>query len=107
MTYDSTHDIDEIVDNEPRSHGRRVENLGKNVGEWCEQTGNGSSTYDLCEHHARQLDKDPHAYDTILRPYNGDPIGIDGWGGDVAHPNYDDDEYRCTIPDCKVLLTGW
>lgn len=92
---------------EPRFPGRRVENLGKSVEEWSEQTGNGSSTIDLCESHARELDQDPHCFDEHLRPYNGDPVGEDGWGGDCAHPPYDECDYHCAIPDCQVLLGSW
>jgi hypothetical protein len=92
---------------EPRYLGRRVENLGTNVSEWCEKTGNGSSTVDLCKAHAKQLDRDSHRFDEYLFPYNGDPVGEGGWGGNVEHPNYDDDDYRCAIPNCNILLGGW
>ena len=87
---------------EQRYLGRRVENLGANVEKWCDQTGNGSSTIDLCKSHAARLDKDPHCYDRILQPF-----GTDGWGGDIEHPNFDDSDYRCAIPNCKILLGGW
>jgi hypothetical protein len=98
---------------EPRYLGRRVENLGKNVHEWCERTGEGSSTHDLCKAHAEQLDRNPHRFDTYLKPYGTgrdgsvEPLGEDGWGGDVVHPNYDELSERCAIPDCRVLLGGW
>jgi hypothetical protein len=82
--------------------GVRVDNLGANVDEWCQKTGNGSSTYDLCVGCAASLASDPHCYDKQLQPYNGDPQGVDGWGDSVDHPPFDDDHYRCTI--CKVRL---
>lgn len=97
---------DTMKKEEPRYLGRRVSNEGPSVSAWSEQTGNGSSWYDLCKSHAEQLDRDSHHFDEYLKPWNGDPPGEDGWGGDCAHPNYDDDEYRCAIPDCKVLLGG-
>lgn len=100
-------DTEDSEEEEYRFRGRRVENLGANVSAWNERTGNGSSTHDLCTSCARQLERDPYCYDGILFPYNGDPVGEDGWGGDVEHPNYDECDYRCAIPDCKVLLGGW
>lgn len=84
--------------------GRRVENLGENVASWSERTGNGSSTWDLCLPCARKLEREPHCFDTILVPYNGDPPGEKGRGGDCAHPSYQDDEYRCALPTCQALL---
>ena len=92
---------------EPRYLGRRVENLGANVSAWSEKTGNGSSTFDLCKAHAEQLDENPHRFDAILQPYNGDPPGEDGRGDNVEHPDYDECDYRCAIPNCRVLLGGW
>ena len=81
----------------------RVENLGKNVLEYCRQTGNGSSTHDLCPDCANQLEDDPNCFNSILKPYNsGEPEGDRGWGGDCAHPDYADDDYKCEI--CKVPL---
>lgn len=85
--------------------GRRVSNEGPSVHTWSEQTGNGSSWYDLCNTCAGILDHHPHIYDETLVPWNGDPVGEDGWGGDCAHPCYDDDEYRCAV--CKDRLGGY
>ena len=101
--------VEEPVEEEEelRYLGRRVENLGANVSAWCKRTGNGSSTVDLCKSHAARLDKNPNCYDGILKPSNGDPVGGAGWGGDAKHPNYDECDYRCAIPDCQVLLGGW
>lgn len=100
-------DEEEFEEEEPVFAGRRVSNLGANLEEWNERTGNGASTYNLCESHARDLDRDPHCFDDYLSPYNGDPVGEDGWGGDVEHPNFDDDENRCYLPFCRRKLTGW
>jgi len=85
--------------------GRRVDNLGANVSAWHESPeagGNGSSTYDVCSECCWDLEQDPHAHDDDLTPYNGDPQGEDGWGGDVVHPPYDDGEYTCKV--CGVPL---
>jgi hypothetical protein len=86
----------------PLEPGKRVENLGANNHAYYERTGCGSSTYDICLDCAILLDIDPHAYDEILVPYNGEEQGEDGWGGDCAHPSYNDDEYLCKI--CGVIL---
>jgi hypothetical protein len=95
-------------ENEQRYLGRRVENLGKNVTDWSTRTGNGASTIDLCNSHAVELDTHPHRFDGVLHPYgDGEPVGEDGWGGDVEHPNYDESAIRCAIPTCQVLLGGW
>jgi DNA-directed RNA polymerase subunit RPC12/RpoP len=92
----------------------RVDNSGSNVHEWCESPdnkyGSGSSTYDVCMRCYKHLKSDPHFYDEELKPYNGDPLGIDGWGGDVVHPPYEDDDYICAV--CKRKLKesddhGW
>lgn len=98
---------DDEREEEPRYLGRRVSNLGANVSAWSDQSREGSSVFDLCKAHAEQLEKNPHRFDDVLKPYNGDPIGEDGWGGDVVHPNYDDewDDCRCAV--CGVLLGGW
>jgi hypothetical protein len=89
---------------EQRYLGRRVENLGANVSAWNAVTGDGSSTHDVCKAHAEALDENPHRYDALLIPYNGDPFGEDGWGGDVEHPPYDQEMIRCAILTCQVLL---
>lgn len=84
----------------------RVENLGKNVDEWyAKNRGDGSSTHDVCRGCANRLEKNPHAFDDKLKPYNGDPQGDEGWGGDVDHPPYDDDpgSYKCAA--CGKKLT--
>lgn len=84
----------------------RVENLGKNVDEWWEEVGEGSSTHDVCSECAEILDMDPHAFDEELQPYNGDPQGDAGWGGDVDHPSYGeyDIDYNCEA--CGAKLTA-
>lgn len=82
----------------------RVENLGKNVSEYCRSTGNGSSTWDLCPNCASELDSDSHCFDEKLIPYNaGEPMGDAGRGGDCGHPAYSGEDYKCEI--CNVELT--
>ena len=80
----------------------RVENCGANVSAYCEESGEGSSTYDLCSYCASELEDDPHAHDAVLEPYNGDPHGDDGWDGDVEHPCYSEDDYRCEVCSSKL-----
>jgi len=82
----------------------RIENMGENVSEFCEASGDGSSTFDLCACCAEVLEDDPHAYDAELEPYNGDPYGDDGYGGDCEHPDYDEEDYVCEI--CGDQLTA-
>jgi hypothetical protein len=84
----------------------RVENLGTNVDEWWEREQEGSSTFDVCFDCHCDLENDPHAYDDELAPYNGDPSGDAGRGGDVEHPSYDesDIDYDCEV--CGAKLTG-
>ncbi len=84
----------------------RVENLGTNVDEYCSTSGEGSSTFDVCKKHGEQLQRNPHAFNDILAPYNHkEPDGDAGRGGDIDHPDYDDDpgNYRCCV--CDVVLT--
>lgn len=81
----------------------RIENNGDSVSEWCERTGNGSSTHDVCKPCYNRLEKNPHLFDSKLDRYNGDPLGEEGWGGDVCHPPYEGEDYSCEI--CKRKLT--
>lgn len=84
----------------------RIENIGLNVDEWYKAQersgGNGSSIWDVCLGCWCLLDADPHLYDDKLRPYNGDPPGDQGRMGDVDHPSYTDENYRCAI--CRAPL---
>ena len=81
----------------------RVENLGPELDAFCRETGNGSSTYDVCAECAEELRDDPHCHNDKLKPFNGDPQGSEGWGGDVEHPPYDELDYTCVI--CNKPLT--
>jgi len=85
----------------------RVDNQGKNVSHWYDNEGggNGSSTYDVCADCATDLSHDPHYYNDILTPFNGDPQGEDGWVDDgCCHPSYTNgDDYFCAV--CNKLLT--
>jgi hypothetical protein len=92
--------------------GRRVENLGENVSEWCRLTGEGSTTHDVCLDHAYDLETNSHYYDHILHPrgtnptYGDEPQGDYGWGGDVEHPPYgemDPADRCCVICDVELL----
>jgi len=88
----------------------RVDNLGSNVHEWCESHRETSSTHDVCMRCYKHLKSDPHFYDGELKPYNGDPPGIDGWGGDVEHPAYEYDDYTCAVCERKLKESddhGW
>jgi hypothetical protein len=87
----------------------RIENTGDNVDEFCQRTGNGSSTWDVCIECYEDYDlEDGSNLDEVndkLVPYNGDPDGVMR-GGSVEHPDYSDgfcDGYRCEI--CKAPLT--
>lgn len=83
----------------------RVENCGENVGDWCEETGEGSSTYDVCRSCAADLSKNPHRYDNKLKPYGwaGEPAGTDGWANDgCEHPDYADEDYHCAVCDKRL-----
>lgn len=82
--------------------GIRIANVGANVSEWSERTGEGSSTWDICKRHIPTLEKLPYAYDDILVPYvdREEPSGEDGREGDVAHPPYeemDEADRKCAI----------
>jgi hypothetical protein len=82
----------------------RVQNIGSNVDQSCKESGNGSSTYDICRYCHQKLKKDPNGFNDQLTPYNGDPQGTDGWG-DAYHygGSYEDDGYECAI--CARPLT--
>ena len=78
----------------------RVENNGANVTNWCLQTGNGSSTHDVCNACYKSIQKNPHV--SSLKPYNGDPLGDQGWWGEIEHPSYSGDDYTCEVCDKKL-----
>ena len=80
----------------------RVENLGDNVSTFCEEDGNGSSTWDVCNECHEELEQDSHVFDKTLAPYNGDPDGSDGRGGDCEHPPFDEMDYHCDV--CGVAI---
>jgi hypothetical protein len=82
----------------------RVEALGPEVDKFCEESGNGSSTHDVCLDCYADLLIDPHAHDEELKTYNGEPDGAPshGWAGDVVHPPYEDlaeegNPYYCEV----------
>lgn len=92
----------------------RVENIGDNVSAWCDATGEGSTTHDVCKGCARMLDGDPHYHDGDLKPEgwsmrggNGhEPQGDEGWFEGPWHPDYDEQypPYTCAV--CGDELTG-
>lgn len=77
----------------------RIENLGDNVSAWHDApgNGNGSSTWDVCRHCADELEYEPHTFDDKLVPYNDDPPGDAGRGGNCEHPPYEDGDYTCAV----------
>lgn len=74
----------------------RVEALGNNIKEHCRKTGDGSQTHDVCRHCYDRLVSDPHFYDEELE-ISGEPKPEDGWGGEVVHPNYEENDYQCAV----------
>ena len=84
----------------------RVENLGTSVDAWNKETGEGSTTHDICTSCHRKLEKNSHEFDQQLTPINLDePTGDLGWGGEVDHPSYADkfQDYYCKV--CGRRLT--
>lgn len=84
----------------------RVENLGASVDAWNKESGEGSTTHDVCKACHLQLEKTPHEFDRQLIPLNLDePHGEKGWGGEVDHPSYKDNfqDYYCKV--CGRRLT--
>lgn len=89
----------------------RHENCGPEVDKFCEETGNGSSTFDLCKDCSKEWGGE--ALPIRLRTrclwtvdtYNGDPAGTLSETGDVCHPPYEDQHppYECEI--CGEELT--
>jgi hypothetical protein len=84
----------------------RVENVGPNVDEWHDKAdGEGSSTFDVCKRCAGHLKLDPHAFDKELAPFGvREPEGDEGRAGELDHPDYDDEDYKCGV--CERRLTG-
>lgn len=83
----------------------RIENIGNNIVEWADRTGEPSSTFDVCQKHYIMIMRDPHRYNNALTPYgHNEPSGDRGRGGDVDHPPYDEDVSSCAV--CGCTLTG-
>lgn len=67
----------------------------------CRESGNGSSTFDLCHDCGQAGDGEPlSALD--LTPYNGEPAGVLADVGD--HPPYAECDYACDC--CGAPLTA-
>lgn len=77
----------------------RYENTGSNVSDWCTETGEGSTTHDICAECAVDFERDSLADegDKLELFGRGEPRGYGGWVGDVEHPHYDWTEYHCAI----------
>jgi len=75
----------------------RVENTGDNVSQYCEESGEGSSTFDICGGCEIDLIGDETCFVGILKPYNGDPIGHDGHSSGADHPPYSECDYTCDV----------
>lgn len=86
----------------------RIENSGDNVTDWCNTTGNGSSTHDVCKScYSKLANKGKDAAARLAKGlylYNGDPVGSDGWVGDIDHPPYEEEDYSCS--SCGKKLTA-
>lgn len=87
----------------------RVEPLGKNIEDWCDETDQGTSTHDVCHDCYVDLEDEPDCYNDRLSLDNGEPEPEDGWGGEVDHPCYEEaaeagSAYRCEV--CGDELTG-
>lgn len=80
----------------------RCDNDGENVNEFCDRTGEGSSTFDLCKDCGEELENDPMAFVDDLKPYNGDPVGDAGHGFGADHPPYEGEEYQCEVCDKRL-----
>jgi len=85
----------------------RIENVGSNVDEYCEKSGEGSSTFDICS----ECNETLLGYNTLVfrgdkdfAPYNGDPVGFDGHETWIDHPPYEECGYTCT--HCHTPLTA-
>ena len=79
----------------------RLENSGTAVNDFCERTGEGSSTFDLCKGCAAYYRGNTTAGAGLKLYHQGEPNGT--LEGDVEHPDYDDLDYKCEI--CDHLLT--
>ena len=80
----------------------RLENTGDAVSAWSEKSGEGSSTFDLCQDCAEEHEGTTLA-EAGLKPYHtGEPSGT--LEGEVDHPSYSDDSYVCAC--CEADLTA-
>jgi hypothetical protein len=80
----------------------RIANSGERVTEWCQSSGNGSSTHDVCKGCVDDL---PIPGDPSFRQldlYNGDPPGEE-WEVGTDHPSYAECDYNCAL--CRNKLT--
>lgn len=95
----------------------RHENCGPEVEKFCEETGEGSSTFDLCNVCSKQWGGHDLPIEDVgernpwtkgcrqVDTYNGDPAGTLSDTGDVCHPPYEEQSppYECEI--CGEELT--
>ena len=71
----------------------RIENSGTDVENWCESSGNASSTIDMCCGCAKDMENERFPYPA----YNGDPIGVCSALESDSHPPYVECDYVCAI----------
>lgn len=80
----------------------RIYLTGEAISKYCEESGNGSSNYDLCASCYEEVMADPESYLDDFEPYNGEPKPT-GFEGEGEHPPYDECDYDCEL--CKTPLT--
>ncbi len=81
----------------------RIENMGTEVTKWCEETGNGSTTWDLCRRCFKKVAGKPVSA-TKLTCDNGDPEGTVGSHDTCTPDYYSEMGYDCDL--CREPLTN-
>lgn len=89
--YDNYDNIHKVKNNAKK--GIRLMNSGNGVEEWCEATGNGSSTVDLCEDCADDMLYQDTPEDWVYG-YR-EPVGQLEWSG--MDPEYNESGYSCEV----------
>jgi hypothetical protein len=97
---------DQMIDNHDQCYFRMA-NSDSNVSDWCDQTGEASSSWDFCRECVQTLTtpqedlpriQEEYLAGTSTTGYNGDPIGTI-WIGPVESPP-DEDHMVCDMADC-------
>lgn len=88
------------------SKQHRIYNHGEAVDKYCEETGEGSSGWDVCDDCITTLDYSTVPATVGLEPYNGDPAGT---GLDLSSTEtiLDNEylksmDYRCELCDAPL-----